>query len=178
MFGPPPHQSNLPDMQKKEFETAEILQPDATPSSADMPQRDFRPQHHQLNMQMQQHHRLSGNTLPCSAELQRLLSRRATQEYVSALASRAAAAGVEGRVFTVKSHQWSPKGVLIAHLHEHRGAVTRLVSVKNTSYFVSGSLDGTVKIWDSVKFEGRNVANRSRHTYSKYETALRSIIFN
>jgi len=60
------------------------------------------------------------------------------------------------------------KGTLVAHLHEHRGAVTRLVGLgRATSFFASASLDGAVKIWDSAKFQGRNVANRSRHTYAR-----------
>jgi phosphoinositide-3-kinase regulatory subunit 4 len=57
--------------------------------------------------------------------------------------------------------------VLIAHLHEHKAAVTRLVAIRNTSYFASGSMDGSVKIWDCIKFEGRNVANRSRQTCTR-----------
>ena len=148
MFGPPPA---LPDSQKKEFEVAEILQPEAEMSSW-----ESRPAQ-----------RAIFNTLPCNSELQRLLGRRAAQECVSALSRRAAASGVEGRVFTVRNQQWSPKGVLIAHLHEHKAAVSRLVNIKNTSCFASSSMDGTVKIWDCLKFEGRNVANRSRQTYSR-----------
>ena len=47
--------------------------------------------------------------LACSSELQRLLSRRAAQEQISALGRRAAALGAEARVFTVKTPQWTPK---------------------------------------------------------------------
>ena len=70
------------------------------------------------------------------------------------------------------------------------------MAVRNTSNFASGMLfklsnliflfkflviklsifqaanDGLVKIWDCMKFEGRNVANRSRHTYSRFVLVL------
>ena len=106
MFGPPP--SALSSLQKKEFETAEILQPETDFSCA-----EYRPQ------------RNSGSTLPCNSELQRLLSRRTDQEQISALNRRSAALGVEARGFAIKNLTWAPKGTLIAHLHEHKSAVTR-----------------------------------------------------
>jgi hypothetical protein len=89
MFGPPP--TALPDQQRKEFESAEILQPEA----------EYRPQ------------RVNSSVLPCNAELQRLLSRRTAQEHVSALARRMVASGVEARAFCVRAPNWVPKGVLI-----------------------------------------------------------------
>ncbi|KOC68309.1 Phosphoinositide 3-kinase regulatory subunit 4 [Habropoda laboriosa] len=60
---------------------------------------------------------------------------------------------------------WSPRGIPVAHLHEHRAAVNRLVSIPDTSLFASSSADGCIKIWDASKMEGRNIANRSRQTY-------------
>lgn len=153
MFGPPP--ATLPDQQRKEFESAEILQPEA----------EYRPQ------------RVNSSILPCNAELQRLLSRRTAQEHVSALARRMVASGVEARAFCVKTPNWVPKGVLIAHLHEHKAAVTRLAAIRNTSCFASGSMDGSVKIWDCVKFEGRNVANRSRQTCTRLEFNSSMLLF-
>lgn len=151
MFGPPP--ASLPDQQRKEFDSAEILQPEA----------EYRPL------------RVNSSILPCNSELQRLLARRTAQEHVSALARRMVASGVEARAFCVKAPNWVPKGVLIAHLHEHKAAVTRLVPIGNTSYFASGSIDGSVKIWDCVKFEGRNVANRSRQTCTRMGSGITSL---
>lgn len=101
MFGPPP--TVLPDLQRKEFESAEILQPEV----------DSRP------------HRINSSLLPCNGELQRLLNHRTAQEYVSAQARRIVSSGVEARSFCVKSTHWAPKGVLIAHLHEHKSSITR-----------------------------------------------------
>lgn len=33
--------------------------------------------------------------------------------------------------------------------------------------FATCSNDGTVKVWDCSRFEGKSVANRSRQTYNK-----------
>lgn len=60
---------------------------------------------------------------------------------------------------------WRPRGVPVAHLHEHRAAVNRLVSIPDTSLFASNSSDGCIKIWDASKMEGRNIANRSRYIF-------------
>ncbi|CAH0555278.1 unnamed protein product [Brassicogethes aeneus] len=60
---------------------------------------------------------------------------------------------------------WHLKGVLAAHLHEHRGAVTKLCTVPDTPYFGSCANDGTVRLWDCGKMEGRNIANRSKQLY-------------
>lgn len=60
---------------------------------------------------------------------------------------------------------WRPRGVPVAHLHEHRAAVNRLVSIPDSGLFASTAADGCVRIWDASKMEGRNIANRSRQTY-------------
>ena len=68
-------------------------------------------------------------------------------------------------IVTIKSSHSSPfkpKGVLVAHLHEHESTVKRLLRVGESSLFASCSTDGTVKIWDSSKMEGKSVMNRSR----------------
>uniref|UniRef100_A0A1B0CEG3 non-specific serine/threonine protein kinase n=1 Tax=Lutzomyia longipalpis TaxID=7200 RepID=A0A1B0CEG3_LUTLO len=62
---------------------------------------------------------------------------------------------------------WRLKGTLVAHLHEHRRAVTRLSPLKTFgSYFASASVDGTVRLWDCNKLDGHQSINRSRQTYS------------
>lgn len=65
---------------------------------------------------------------------------------------------------------WRPRGVPVAHLHEHRAAVNRLVSIPDTSLFASNSSDGCIKIWDASKMEGRNIANRSRYIFFSSRT--------
>jgi len=65
---------------------------------------------------------------------------------------------------------WRPRGVPVAHLHEHRAAVNRLVPIPDTNLFASNSSDGCIKIWDASKMEGRNIANRSRYTFFFFRT--------
>ena len=56
---------------------------------------------------------------------------------------------------------WRPTGTLVAHLTEHKLAVTRLRIVEDNQFFASCSHDGTVRIWDCQRLE-KKVTNRSR----------------
>ncbi|CAG9829186.1 unnamed protein product [Diabrotica balteata] len=60
---------------------------------------------------------------------------------------------------------WRLRGVLVAHLHEHKGAVNKLCVLPDTPYFASSSSDGSVRLWDCAKMEGKNIANRSKQHY-------------
>ncbi|XP_076266632.1 vacuolar protein sorting 15 [Rhynchophorus ferrugineus] len=60
---------------------------------------------------------------------------------------------------------WHPRGVLVAHLHEHKEAVNKLCRFPDLPLFASCSSDGTVRLWDSSRFEGRNIAHRSRQMF-------------
>ncbi|ESW24959.1 hypothetical protein PHAVU_004G175100 [Phaseolus vulgaris] len=59
---------------------------------------------------------------------------------------------------------WRPRGVLVAHLQEHRSAVNDVAISADHSFFVSASDDSTVKIWDSRKLE-KDISFRSKLTY-------------
>ncbi|KAF9128186.1 Serine/threonine-protein kinase [Mortierella sp. 14UC] len=65
---------------------------------------------------------------------------------------------------TVKS-QWRPKGILVAHLAEHKAAVNQICVSPDHNFFVSCSDDGSVKIWDTARLE-KNVTNRARMSYN------------
>lgn len=55
-----------------------------------------------------------------------------------------------------------PRGMLVAHLHEHRNSVMKICPLTATKgLFASGSRD-EVRIWDAGRMEGKNIANRSR----------------
>lgn len=60
---------------------------------------------------------------------------------------------------------WRPRGVLVAHLQEHRSAVNDIAISTDQSFFVSASDDSTVKVWDSRKLE-KDISFRSRLSYS------------
>ena len=60
---------------------------------------------------------------------------------------------------------WTPRGVLVAHLLEHRGAVSSIAVDRGEVFFVTGSDDGSCKIWDSRRIE-KDVSFKSRLTYA------------
>ena len=74
------------------------------------------------------------------------------------------------------SASWVPRGVLLAHLKEHRSAVNHLATAPtnaNVPFFVSCSDDGSCKIWDSRRLE-RDVSFRSRLTYASQSGKIKS----
>jgi len=71
---------------------------------------------------------------------------------------------------------WKPRGILVAHLHEHHGPVNQLKATRDNLFFASCSDDGTVKIWDCQRLTNqKNVTNRSRLTYSSQGTLRLSL---
>ncbi len=59
---------------------------------------------------------------------------------------------------------WRPEGVLVATFGEHTGPINRVLPSPDHTFFLTGSDDGTVKIWDTLRLE-RNLAHRSRQTH-------------
>jgi phosphoinositide-3-kinase regulatory subunit 4 len=59
---------------------------------------------------------------------------------------------------------WRPEGVLVAMLCEHTAAINRVATAPDHKFFITGSDDSTVKVWDIGRLE-RNVTHRSRHTH-------------
>lgn len=60
---------------------------------------------------------------------------------------------------------WRPRGVLVAHLAEHKKAVNQIAVAANGAFFATASSDETVKIWDCRRLE-KDVTFRSRLTYA------------
>ncbi|KAF1993216.1 ARM repeat-containing protein [Amniculicola lignicola CBS 123094] len=72
---------------------------------------------------------------------------------------------------------WRPEGVLVATLGEHTASVNRILVAPDHSFFITGSDDGTVKVWDTSRLE-RNVSRRSRQTYRLGEgVKVTSLVF-
>ena len=64
---------------------------------------------------------------------------------------------------------WRPEGVLVATFGEHTGPINRVLVSPDHTFFITGSDDGTVKIWDTIRLE-RNISYRSRQTYKHSES--------
>ncbi|XP_076279148.1 vacuolar protein sorting 15 isoform X2 [Lasioglossum baleicum] len=102
---------------------------------------------------------------PCRLEVRQLTYRK-QEQHAAALRAQHWADNIAWQTGSrLLPSGWRPRGVSVAHLHEHRAAVNRLVSLPDSSLFASSSADGCIKIWDASRMEGRNIANRSRQTY-------------
>ncbi|GAB2219712.1 hypothetical protein Droror1_Dr00007349 [Drosera rotundifolia] len=65
---------------------------------------------------------------------------------------------------SVPDSGWRPRGVLVAHLQEHRSAVNDIAVSSDHSFFVTASDDSSVKVWESRKLE-KDISFRSRLSY-------------
>ncbi|XP_072035782.1 phosphoinositide 3-kinase regulatory subunit 4-like isoform X1 [Amphiura filiformis] len=111
----------------------------------------------------------------CKLDLRRLVQRK--REQYSADISRKLL--IEDTAFEAKtpSPSWKPRGLLVAHLHEHKAAVNRVEVSQDHTLFATGSSDGTVKIWDSAKLIGKSNTNRSRQTYNRQTGKIKALTF-
>ena len=65
---------------------------------------------------------------------------------------------------------WRPEGVLVTTFGEHTAPINRILPSPDHKFFISGSDDGTVKVWDTLRLE-RNIAHRSRRTHKHADGA-------
>uniref|UniRef100_A0A8C3KEA4 Phosphoinositide 3-kinase regulatory subunit 4 n=1 Tax=Calidris pygmaea TaxID=425635 RepID=A0A8C3KEA4_9CHAR len=95
----------------------------------------------------------------CKTELQQLIQQKREQCNAERLAKQM----MENAEWESKPPPpgWRPKGLLVAHLHEHKSAVNRIRVSDEHSIFATCSNDGTVKIWNSQKMEGKTTTTRS-----------------
>ncbi|XP_063054702.1 phosphoinositide 3-kinase regulatory subunit 4 isoform X2 [Engraulis encrasicolus] len=111
----------------------------------------------------------------CKAELQQLVQQKREQ----CTAERMAKQMMESAEWESRPPPpgWHPKGLLVAHLHEHKSAVNRIRVSDEHSIFATASNDGTVKIWDSQKMEGKTTTTRSVLTYSRIGGHVKTLSF-
>uniref|UniRef100_A0AAZ3RBB5 non-specific serine/threonine protein kinase n=1 Tax=Oncorhynchus tshawytscha TaxID=74940 RepID=A0AAZ3RBB5_ONCTS len=99
----------------------------------------------------------------CKAELQHLVQQKREQ----CSAERMAKQMMESAEW---ESRWPPKGLLVAHLHEHKSAVNRIRVSDEHSIFATASNDGTVKVWDSQKMEGKTTTTSGSRVSGRVET--------
>uniref|UniRef100_A0A452ISI4 Phosphoinositide 3-kinase regulatory subunit 4 n=1 Tax=Gopherus agassizii TaxID=38772 RepID=A0A452ISI4_9SAUR len=111
----------------------------------------------------------------CRTELQQLVQQKREQ----CNAERMAKQMMENAEWESKPPPtgWRPKGLLVAHLHEHKSAVNRIRVSDEHSIFATCSNDGTVKIWNSQKMEGKTTTTRSILTYSRIGGSVKTLTF-
>ncbi|XP_036706463.1 phosphoinositide 3-kinase regulatory subunit 4 isoform X3 [Balaenoptera musculus] len=111
----------------------------------------------------------------CRTELQQLIQQKREQ----CNAERIAKQMMENAEWESKPPPpgWRPKGLLVAHLHEHKSAVNRIRVSDEHSLFATCSNDGTVKIWNSQKMEGKTTTTRSILTYSRIGGRVKTLTF-
>lgn len=69
---------------------------------------------------------------------------------------------------------WTPRGVLVETLLEHRGTVTSIAVDYDEVFFATGSEDGSCKIWDARRIE-KDVSFQSRLTYASQGGKITSV---
>ncbi|XP_068178962.1 phosphoinositide 3-kinase regulatory subunit 4 [Antennarius striatus] len=111
----------------------------------------------------------------CRAELQQLVQQKREQ----CSAERMAKHLMESNEWESRPPPpgWHPRGLLVAHLHEHKAAVTRVRVSDEHAIFATASNDGTVKVWDSQKMEGKTTTTRSVLTYSRAGGPVKTLTF-
>uniref|UniRef100_A0A3B3BF04 non-specific serine/threonine protein kinase n=1 Tax=Oryzias melastigma TaxID=30732 RepID=A0A3B3BF04_ORYME len=109
----------------------------------------------------------------CKAELQQLVQQKREQ----CSAERMAKKMMESAEWESRPPPpWHPKGLLVAHLHEHKAAVNRIRVSDEHAIFATASNDGTVKVWDSQKMEGKTTTT-SVLTYARVGGHVKTLTF-
>ncbi|XP_034485161.1 phosphoinositide 3-kinase regulatory subunit 4 [Drosophila innubila] len=101
----------------------------------------------------------------CCKDLETLTLKIKRRYNVLALSQR----GNYDKLVTPYPSNWRLNGTLVAHLHEHSESVIKLAPLRpDGSLFASGSIDGTVRLWDCSKLNGNHGINKSRQVYSAH----------
>lgn len=106
------------------------------------------------------------NFSPCKVELEEAISKKRCEFAINTRKRMTIEQGLSDRNFPPSG--WRPKGVLVAHLHEHQGGITKLIRLPDKPIFASAAADGCVRLWDCSKFEGSNLANKAHRMFSHH----------
>ncbi|XP_017058626.1 phosphoinositide 3-kinase regulatory subunit 4 [Drosophila ficusphila] len=99
----------------------------------------------------------------CRKDLESLTAKIKSRYNVLAISQRCS----YDKLVTPYPPGWRMNGTLVAHLHEHSESVIKLAPLRpHGSLFASGSIDGTVRLWDCSKLNGNQGVNKSRQVYS------------
>ncbi|GAV05374.1 hypothetical protein RvY_15521 [Ramazzottius varieornatus] len=113
----------------------------------------------------------------CEMELRRYIQMRLQERSVE-LSNEVSLTDLEPpALYYDMLRDWKPTGHLVAHLHEHKAAVVRLRSNRSNGDILSCSLDGTVKLWDCARMEGRSLSNRAKFTYKQMKSPIRALTY-
>ncbi|GAM90147.1 hypothetical protein ANO11243_081870 [Dothideomycetidae sp. 11243] len=63
-----------------------------------------------------------------------------------------------------QSGRWKPQGLLVAAISEHTDQISSIAVAPDHAFFITASLDGTVRIWDTARLE-RNITHKARQIH-------------
>lgn len=120
---------------------------------------------------------LSTRYNPCKIELRNLVHKQRERYHEDILSKDLLIDDMSPWESQPPLSNWRPKGLLIAHLHEHRGSINRIQVSCDHSYFATASNDGTIKLWECDKLEGKSSINRSKQTINLKDGKVNSLVF-
>ncbi|PAA48576.1 hypothetical protein BOX15_Mlig011508g5, partial [Macrostomum lignano] len=123
----------------------------------------------------------SGRCATCRTDLDNLLARRRAEygllnSIVSSVSySNSSAGGSLASAAFPGCDTWTPKGVLVNHISEHRGRINSLSVSADHRAFATASDDATVRLWDLSdchKNPDQCVSGKSKLTYADFPSRV------
>lgn len=72
---------------------------------------------------------------------------------------------------------WIPQGHLLAHFHEHGSAINRIAVSPHLNMFCTASDDGSIKLWNTDRIEGRKLGSKARKSISINSGRVKTAVF-